>query len=112
VADDLADDLAVLGVQLSDPSAAEFLAQITPAVRKTHFEIYPENQTALELFLAVQTNWRLVAGMDGVTFQGIDYTALTAVFTLMAIPKKQRPALFAELRTMEGAAIPILNKRK
>ncbi|MEN9671433.1 MAG: hypothetical protein RL018_1710 [Pseudomonadota bacterium] len=101
--------LDVFGI--TTPEAAEWLAQINPVIEKQDFEVLPENLMAVQVFLAMQTNWRVIAGMAGIVWQGLDYSALPAVFQLMAIPKKQHPALFQDLRLMEAEAVPILNKK-
>ena len=56
----------------------------------------------LQVFLALQTQWRY-SGMGGAT--GLDYGALPAVFELLAVKKKQRGEVFESLRIMEGAAL-------
>jgi hypothetical protein len=102
-------DLEVLRVSLEDPNAVAWLAQIAPVIEHTEFEIYPENLLALEVFLALQTQWNVIAGMSGVIYQGVNYQALNSVFSMLSIPSKDRPALFQDIRVMEQAAIVILN---
>lgn len=65
------------------------------------FEVLPENQAAVELFVAVQTQWR-VAGMGGLPV-GLDYAGVEAAGRLLGTA--MTPVLFDDLRLMEGAAL-------
>lgn len=70
-----------------------------------------DNWQTLEVFLAMSTQWRIIAGMSGATYQGLEYSALREVWNGLRIPQKERPDIFQGLRAMESAALPILNKR-
>ena len=63
--------------------------------------LWPENRPVWELWLAVQTQWRV--GMAGAT--GLDYSAVAAVMHLQGVPRKERPELLALLRVLEGEAL-------
>lgn len=52
----------------------------------------------------LKTQWRRVP-FGGAS--GIDYSALPAVMDLRRIKRKQRPALFDAIRTMEEAALEV-----
>ncbi len=71
------------------------------------FEVWPENWPALELFLALQTQWRH-AGMAGLP-TGLDYAAIEPALRLMGMAPS--PQLFADLRVMEDAALVALHER-
>lgn len=66
-------------------------------------DVYPENVTPLQVFIAMLSQWRV--GVGGAT--GLDYAALPAVFDLCGVRKKRRPAVFDALRVMEGEALRI-----
>lgn len=70
----------------------------------------PENWQALEIFLACQTQWRIVAGMGGVFYQGLDYPALMAVIKLHSKPK-HRKALFKAVQMIEQGALECINHK-
>lgn len=76
------------------------------------FDIYPDNEAAVAVFLALQTQWRVISGMARVVYQGIDYSAVPAVLSLMAIPRADRGESFVALRVMESAALRVLNAPK
>jgi hypothetical protein len=69
-------------------------------------EVWPDNLDAVNVFIGMATQWRPSFG--GVI--GLDYAALPAVLDLLAVPKKKRPAVFDDLRTMEDAALEVIRK--
>jgi hypothetical protein len=77
----------------------------TPEV-SDDFEVWPENWSAVEMFMRVQTQWR--AAMNGVI--GLDYTALAWLLTLYEV--KDQRSLLEDLQVMEAAALTILNKHE
>ena len=77
----------------------------TPEV-SDDFEVWPENWSAVEMFMRVQTQWR--AAMNGVI--GLDYTALAWLLTLYEV--KDQRSLLEDLQVMEAAALAILNKQE
>lgn len=95
-----------------DDSAAEVFAAIgaPAAVRaqmqeKEHHEVWPENWPAVQVFCAMQTQWRI--GMGPPT--GLDYSALPSVMDLLEI--EDRSEAFRGMRVMEIEALEIFRKR-
>ena len=70
-------------------------------------EIWPDNESAVAVFCAMQSQWRV--GFAGAT--GMDYAALPAVLSLLQIPADQHPDTFYGLRTMEAEALAVMEKR-
>lgn len=68
--------------------------------------VLPENWPAVELFLACATQWHR-AGMAGLP-TGLDYVALEAAMRMTGVADTDRPELFAAVRIIEHAALPIL----
>lgn len=91
VKDERAADLAAFGlkVDLKDETSPDF------------FEVWPENEQALQVFLLMTTQWRQGAG--GPT--GLDYPVLFSLLAMYDITEKNR--VFEEVRDME---IAVLNK--
>lgn len=85
--------LAALGLKPSDLGSAAFVQ-----------DVFPENMLAVEVFQALDTQWR--AGFGGV--QGLDYGALPAVLRLMGVPRVSWKGLFSDLRAMEGAVLEMM----
>lgn len=75
------------------------------------FTVLPENEQAIRVFCALQTNWNLIIGMASCSYRGIDYQALHSVLQMMCIPRKTWPELFSDIRIMEQAALPLLNAK-
>lgn len=92
------DDLALFGIQ-SD--AIEAWSQFDEG--PVEFEVWPENWTTVQAFLAMSTQWHR-AGMEGQRV-GLYYPSLDAVYEGLEIRKKDRSRVFRGLQTMEGAAL-------
>lgn len=75
------------------------------------FEVWPENWPALLIFVSVKTQWRIIAGMGGASFQGIDYPALIEVIKLK-VEKDQRSQMFDDVQLIELGALSELNRKK
>ena len=60
---------------------------------------------AVLLFCELGTQWRVVSTMAGAVHTGLDYAAATAVLNLRELRPAKRRRLFADLRTMEQAAL-------
>lgn len=109
--DSLSQQLELLGLG-NTPEAQEWLNQLVPQLEQpTEFEVEQENLTAVHVFVAMQTNWRVVAGMGGVVYQGLDYPSLESVANMLGIKRKKIAALFADIQIMEAAALPLLNEK-
>ena len=70
--------------------------------------LWPENRPAWDLWLCLQTQWRV--GMGGAT--GLDYAGVQAAMQLMGIARRERGELFALVRAMEGAALDEWERRR
>jgi hypothetical protein len=68
------------------------------------FEILPENEEVVKLFLRVQTQWRTSFG----GFIGLDYTPVFETMRLYDITDKR--GVLEDLQVMEQAALSVLNK--
>jgi hypothetical protein len=53
------------------------------------------------------TQWRTSFG----GYIGLDYAALPAVLDLVGIPRRERAAVFADLRIMEDAALEVIREQ-
>jgi hypothetical protein len=74
--------------------------------------VYPENWPAVQVFLALATQWRVVAMSTMTTARliqtGLDYTAIEPVMRLFGVKPKRRAAIFQKVRAMEAAALDVL----
>lgn len=70
-------------------------------------EVWPDNLAAVNVFIAMLTQWRV--GMSGAT--GLDYGAIPAVLRLTQTPRAAWPEVFEGLRVMEGAALKHLREK-
>lgn len=74
-------------------------------------EVWPENWPALEIFLMCRTQWRIISGIGGASYQGLDYTALNSVIDRKVKPKK-RERMFDDVLIIESGALPELNRKE
>lgn len=86
----------MLGVRVSDDYA-----------RSQRLELWDEHLEAWELFLAVQTQWRIIAGLGGARYQGIDYTALESVMRMRGVA--DQGSRLDEVRHIEAGALAEMN---
>lgn len=68
------------------------------------YEVWPEHYAALEVFTALDTQWRM-GPMGGVI--GLDYSAISPTLDLIDVKPHDRRDLFVALRAMERAALKI-----
>lgn len=105
--DELERDLAAFGLD-PERAAASGMGGDSAEPGDT-FEVWPENADAVDLFVALQTQWRVAAGMSALVITGLDYAAVEAAMRMRGV--KDRRAMFAAIRTMESAALPALNRQ-
>ena len=68
------------------------------------FEIFPENDLAVEIFSDLSTQWQ--HGPHGAT--GLNYAAIPSVFRLKGIARKDWSLLFECLRILEDEALKVM----
>lgn len=73
------------------------------------FEVWEEHWPALELFLAMRTQWRVIAGMGGAHHQGIDYTALYGHPKYARLDYDDQDKLLGQIQHIEAGALAALN---
>lgn len=77
------------------------------------FDVYEDNMQSLGLFLILVTQWRVLAGGLGrAVWLGIDYVSIPPVLDMLGIPVAERAAIFGDIRLMERAALPVLNRKR
>lgn len=98
-------------------AAAAFGLVIVPAERpaasaadaEPTFCLWPENEPAWQLWLAVQTQWRH-AGMAGLR-TGLDYAGVQVVIQRSGTRRRLWGRRFAELQVMERAALEVWHEQ-
>ena len=66
-------------------------------------EVWPDNQQAAKVFIAMSTQW-VRAGMNGEP-TGLNYASLPEIWRRTKVPPALRDDVFDDLRVMEEAAI-------
>lgn len=73
--------------------------------------MWEEHWPALELFLAMRTQWRIVAGMAGAHHQGIDYTALYGHPKYARLDYDEQDKLLGQIQHIEAGALAAMNEQ-
>lgn len=100
---------------------AEVVAQFRTALEARNasatFAVWPQNWHAVMVFCDMASQWRVVAGLAGLMYQGLEYSALPLVMRarkpLVARRHRQRlHELMPQLRTLERTAAKFLNGKQ
>ena len=91
----------------SDAAALGIAPPPTQNTQADVCEVWEDNWEVLELFMRVQTQWRV--GMNGPI--GLDYMAVAWVLKLTTDEAKHR-ALLEDLQIMEGAVLACIAKQE
>lgn len=73
-------------------------------------EIWTEHVGAFELFAACSNQWRIVSGMAGAYYQGLDATAVLATMNMLGIEQQNQRERLQQLRHIESGALAVMNK--
>lgn len=68
--------------------------------------VWKDNWDSLTAFLAVETQWRVVATMERLIWTGIDYNALDVVMRRLKLPEHT----FEHVMIMEAEAIAVFSE--
>ncbi len=71
-------------------------------------DVLYENRRAVEVFLALSSQWRI--GPLGGGWIGLEYSSLEATMRMLGV--KRIRDTFHKVRVMEGAALAILNRKR
>ena len=91
-----------------DLEAAANAFNIVPeeaVAQKRNFEVWDENWEAVQMFLRLQTQWRV--SINGPV--GLDYGAAQWLFRLYAVKVKDQRSLLEDLQVMEATALAKFN---
>ncbi len=72
-------------------------------------ELWSQHVAAMHLFMALDSQWRMLATASSVVYCGLDYTAAREVASWMGLDVS--PELLSQLREMEAEALPLRNAR-
>lgn len=82
-----------------EKAAQAFNIVTDEATKSPHFEVWEENWETVEMFLRLQTQWRV--GMQGPI--GLDYVAAKWLFSLYQVEKPSE--MLEDLQVMEAAVL-------
>lgn len=73
--------------------------------------MWEEHWPALELFLAMRTQWRMAIGMAGGQRLGIDYTSLYGHPKFARLDYDEQDKLLAQIQHIEAGALAAMNEQ-
>tara|TARA_R110000824_G_scaffold142560_4_gene309681 strand:+ start:445 stop:837 length:393 start_codon:yes stop_codon:yes gene_type:complete len=73
--------------------------------------VWEEHWPALELFLAMRTQWRTVSGMSGAQRLGIDYNALYGHPKFARLDYDEQDKLLGQIQHIEAGALAAMNEQ-
>lgn len=100
----MAEDFEFFGM---DDEASGYAKQPT-----MDYQVWQENILTVQLFVALGSQWRVIAGMAGIVYQGLNYEAVQSTLSMMGIKRKKWPELLDGLQVMEAAALKVMNNKE
>lgn len=91
-----------------DPGAEE--GQGDEAIEGGDVELSPEDWRAWRVYVACRRAWRIVTGLGGIWYEGIDPSAVLSTLQMLRITPKHWPDLHYRLAILEDEARKHLNK--
>lgn len=73
------------------------------------FSVMRSNADSLDAWLGCDSQWRIAAGMGGLIWLGLDYSAVDVVLRRAQVADPD--AVFMDLQIMEGAALKVLSEK-
>jgi len=98
------DDLRLLG---APPAVIDALqARLSGLAATIACEVWPSHWHALMIFLAMSTQWRVIAGLRSLIYQGLDYSSLPIIIEEYRDRPYSQPLaqLMPRLRALEECA--------
>lgn len=104
-------DFALLGVDAEGARRAATASATIDESAQGDWELWPEHQQAWEVFLDCGRQWRVIAGMGGVYFQGLDAMAVESSFRIQGVPRRDWRLVRSQIQVLEDEAAEILNSK-
>jgi hypothetical protein len=86
-------------------AAAGFLVEVQP---DPETEVYPDHWVPLQVVQSLATQWRI--GQSG-KFIGLRYEAMPLVFSMLGVPRADRPDVFSVVQRLESEVLTIVRSR-
>jgi len=106
VDDDLRQDCEVLGLDVD-----QLIEPIEQQAAPTNYELWPEHAQAWALYQACETQWRMVIGMDGAVWLGLDMPGVDVIRKAHRISDEDWTEVLWQLQVMEAEGKKIRNAR-
>lgn len=74
------------------------------------YEVWQEHWPALQLFLGCRTQWRIIAGMAGSQYQGLDYAVVFGHPRYACLETDEQIECLEQLQHIEAGALEVLNQ--
>lgn len=84
------------------------LATVKRYMEPDEVEIWPEHLQAWEVYSTCDNQWRVITGIGGVHYQGLELSSVTTAMELCGV--EDRRGCIAQVRVIEGGAREVLNR--
>lgn len=84
--------------------------EVGDAGEDSDVELSPEDWRAWQVLMACRHAWRIVAGLGGIWYEGLDPSAVLATLQMLRIPPKHWPDVHYRLAILEDETRKHLNK--
>lgn len=91
-----------------DDALAAFGLQREDEPEDAHFDVWPENWPAVQVFAGMTTQWNV--GMAGPT--GLRYESIPVVLRMRGVPRSEWADVFNGLQVMEAEALRFFAERR
>lgn len=91
------------------PEEIEAQLGAAPAAEKIEIEVWPENCVVWDVWLYLSNQWRMVSGMGGVGYLGLEFASIPVALEMAGVDSEARREVMQALRQMEGEALEVLN---
>lgn len=72
-------------------------------------EVWPEHHDVWDAWCVMGNHWRVVAGLGGGGYLGLDLPSLPVALEIAGVKKRWRQPVMRALRYMEDVALAVLN---
>lgn len=83
--------------------------KLEPEVKPHVIELFEDEHCAIDILIKCQNQWKIVSGMGGSFYTGLDYLAVNLMLDIH-YPKSDKVEIFNLIRICEAEALRYLNK--
>ncbi len=75
-------------------------------------EVWPEHHDVWDAWCVMSNHWRIVAGLNGGGYLGLDLPSLPVALEIAGVKKRRRLTVLRALRYMEDEALAVMGSKE